>query len=304
MDADQTPAPAPAPAPAARATCSPRPTSLATTVAEEEDRFRFTPVALRKVPRLWERKPSTPFQARSKSQKVWKRLLTSFRGMGQGQSGREPHDAEDEQLRTEINESTNAGFVRGAKRLRLGADDDALFERGRSFLETKWEMEATMKRRKQATKPDEDMEATKAAAAAAAADAGAVQEPSEADGMGEDGERDMNEVPQADPGSVGSIHPDATEEDSDAAKLEEADTSQETGSGEPDGEDTAAADTKEQEKALIRSALRLSELDGDDAALLNDFLARAQAKREANAALTPRETDTARRRPRPAAPPT
>lgn len=107
---------------------------------------------MRKAPRLWERKPSTPFQARSKSQKVWKRLLTSFSSMRQ--SGREQNDAEDE-LHTEINESANAGFVRGAKRLRLGAgaDDDAVFERGRSFLETKWEMEATMKRREYSSIP-------------------------------------------------------------------------------------------------------------------------------------------------------
>lgn len=70
------------------------------------------------------------------------------------QSGREQNDAEDE-LHTEINESANAGFVRGAKRLRLGAgaDDDAVFERGRSFLETKWEMEATMKRREYSSIP-------------------------------------------------------------------------------------------------------------------------------------------------------
>lgn len=81
-------------------------------------------------------------------------------------------------------------------------------------------------------------------------------------------------------------------------------TTDETSSGELDGQNSAqdqdtaaAADSKgvmaEQEKSLIRSALRLSELDGEDAELLNDFLARAKAKREANAALTPRETDKA-----------
>lgn len=81
-------------------------------------------------------------------------------------------------------------------------------------------------------------------------------------------------------------------------------TTDETSSGEQDGQDStqendtaAAADVKElnaeQEKNLIRSALRLSELDGEDAELLSDFLTRAQAKRAANAALTPRETDKA-----------
>lgn len=43
--------------------------------------------------------------------------------------------------------------------------------------------------------------------------------------------------------------------------------------------------TAAQESSLVRSALRLNSLDGEDAALLSDFLSRAQAKRAANAAM-------------------
>jgi len=68
------------------------------------------------------------------------------------QSGRGQDDAEDEQLTEEINGSANAGVVRGVKRQCLGAGDaeacvDTGAERGRSFLETKWELEATKTRR-------------------------------------------------------------------------------------------------------------------------------------------------------------
>lgn len=45
-----------------------------------------------------------------------------------------------------------------------------------------------------------------------------------------------------------------------------------------------------QETTLVRSALRMNSLDGDDAALLSEFLSRAQAKRAANAAMVSDES--------------
>lgn len=36
-------------------------------------RYAFTPKHNAKIPRAWERKPSTPFAPRNESQKIWKR---------------------------------------------------------------------------------------------------------------------------------------------------------------------------------------------------------------------------------------
>jgi hypothetical protein len=49
--------------------------------------------------------------------------------------------------------------------------------------------------------------------------------------------------------------------------------------------------TATQESTLVRSALRMNSLDGEDAALLSEFLSRAQAKRAANAATIPKDAD-------------
>lgn len=60
---------------------------------------------------------------------------------------------------------------------------------------------------------------------------------------------------------------------------------------EPPEKDTAPAEeivSAEQESTLVRSALR-SSLDGDDAALLNNFLSKAKAKRAAKAAMASQE---------------
>lgn len=50
-------------------------------------------------------------------------------------------------LDTEINGARNGDYVRGVKRRCFGIGDGATQERGRSFLETKWELEITRKRR-------------------------------------------------------------------------------------------------------------------------------------------------------------
>lgn len=46
-----------------------------------------------------------------------------------------------------------------------------------------------------------------------------------------------------------------------------------------------------QEPNLVRSALRMNSLDGEDVALLSEFLSRAQAKRAANAAMMPNKPE-------------
>jgi hypothetical protein len=62
----------------------------------------------------------------------------------------------------------------------------------------------------------------------------------------------------------------------------------------------AAAEVREliakQEPSLVRSALRMNSLDGEDAALLSEFLSRAQAKRAANAAMVSNEEKDARQK--------
>ena len=50
---------------------------------------------------------------------------------------------------TEINGSAKLAALRGVKRLRVGSGtDDVEFRPGRSFLETKWEVEIFVRRRK------------------------------------------------------------------------------------------------------------------------------------------------------------
>ncbi|KAF7589684.1 hypothetical protein BBP40_003976 [Aspergillus hancockii] len=119
----------------------------------QEDRFRFTPVKVQKpAPRIWDRQPSTPFLARPKSRKLWKRFRTSFNSMKALQQLIAPQSDQDEDLYTEINASRNKDYLRGVKRRCLVHDSEdqlqAITSRGRSFLETKWESEATGRRRK------------------------------------------------------------------------------------------------------------------------------------------------------------
>lgn len=55
---------------------------------------------------------------------------------------------EETELDTEINESRSAGLLRGVKRRCLGVEAiENGGERGRSFLETKWESEIGRRRR-------------------------------------------------------------------------------------------------------------------------------------------------------------
>jgi hypothetical protein len=116
----------------------------------DENSFRFTPIkALRALPRLWERKPATPFKAGLK-RKLWKRFQSSFSNMQSLESSTAiDHDA----LQTAINTSKDSSYVRGVKRLCVGPGESAdktnveLSPPMRPFLETKWESEVSRKRR-------------------------------------------------------------------------------------------------------------------------------------------------------------
>ncbi|KAK2804156.1 hypothetical protein FQN50_006698 [Emmonsiellopsis sp. PD_5] len=111
------------------------------------DRFKFTPVAVsKKAPRLWDRKPMTPFNSRSRSHKVWKRFLASTSKDIGGDSDHIP-------FLTEINQSEYRNVLRGVKRQCTATCVSV--ERGRSFLETKWEMEDVgMRQRKYVPRTD------------------------------------------------------------------------------------------------------------------------------------------------------
>lgn len=122
---------------------------------ESEDRIRFTPVkrAADIIPRVWDRKPSTSYLAKSsRPRKVWKRFRTSFNSMKalQQMVDAASKRIEEDDLNTEINSSRNSSLLRGLKRrcLDTGREEDAESGVGgrRSFLETKWESEIQRRR--------------------------------------------------------------------------------------------------------------------------------------------------------------
>lgn len=112
-----------------------------------ESSFSFTPIkALSALPRLWDRKPSTPVRAGDKSRKLWKRIRFPFGGM----------KTETETQSTAITgigaaKNSTSDYQRGVKRRCVDPSDadqeTELEQRGRSFLETKWEMQASRKKR-------------------------------------------------------------------------------------------------------------------------------------------------------------
>ncbi|OGM49090.1 hypothetical protein ABOM_002382 [Aspergillus bombycis] len=332
----------------------------------QDDRFRFTPVKVVKpAPRIWDRQPSTPFLARPKSRKVWKRFRSSFNSMKalqrliSAQSAPDDHD----DLYTEINASRNEDYMRGIKRRCLVHDSEEQVEitvsRGRSFLETKWESEASGKRRKfpayrglvdssepivadsQALRASDNGDSeTSYQNAPDAATSGDENLPDTAENnesmdgspdtptrlaapaayprtlhgleSGMDGTTadikgpDDLSLPQADLPGFSSLEagpPENIEEQENDAVLDATMTDdlqsglcesqtpatvspesvQQIDATEPPPAAPVQNLTAEQESTLVRSALR-SSLDGEDAQLLNNFLSKAKAKREAKAA--------------------
>ncbi|PLB42457.1 uncharacterized protein BDW47DRAFT_121566 [Aspergillus candidus] len=310
----------------------------------EENRIHFTPVkTARSAPRVWDRKPSTSFLARSKSRKVWKRFRTSFNSLKMLEQMVAAEDAVDDEPQLEINGARNAEFLRGVKRRFLlleNSDQDRNSTEqthGRSFLETKWESEATGRKHKLPASGS-DLVVKSDAMAVHGSPTGAISEDITPHGTtqptdtskgtgpvqaGVDESESVSPPPEAptDANSVAAypsmlhgesscLHSgvedestdlkthglidqpgtDLVEQDGDAALAA-------TMTNDPSGDHEVAVDVPpspapgapvqdlpaELESTLVRSALR-SSLDGEDAQLLNNFLFKAKAKREAKAA--------------------
>ncbi|KAJ5393545.1 uncharacterized protein N7487_011186 [Penicillium crustosum] len=245
-----------------------------------ESSFSFTPIkALSALPRLWDRKPSTPVRAGDKTRKLWKRIRFPFTSM----------NTATESQTSGIGASKTSDYQRGVKRQCVDpADADHETEaeqRGRSFLETKWEMQASRKRRKL---PEfnfniHDDNSQEVFGFTANKTEGTLN-----DVVG-DVATNASPQPLSDMWKTSKtpVYNDAMATDFNIT----GSTQDAPGAIDSAGEDKANAMsttesvqdlTQEQEIKLVRSALR-SSLDGEDAELLNDFLSRANAKRAAKA---------------------
>ncbi|KAJ5183581.1 hypothetical protein N7492_001197 [Penicillium capsulatum] len=266
--------------------------------------FSFTPIkALRSLPRLWERKPSTPFRAGAKSRKLWKRVRSSLGGMKSLESS---NLLESDALQSTINASRDSSYIRGVKRqcVAPGHSEEGAGEiqPGRSFLETKWESEGMRKKRKMRDGPveiyDENLPADSSVPVGRPGnDVGGLKTSTNLD---MDGDLAMTSSPVPLPSkarifeddmhlenskSFGDAHGVQSEEprpmDQQRAMINDAAQNE---SGQASTTPVVRDLTQEQEGTLVRSALR-SSLDGEDTALLNTFLSKAQAKRAAKAVM-------------------
>ncbi|KXG52975.1 uncharacterized protein PGRI_000250 [Penicillium griseofulvum] len=269
--------------------------SSSSTNPPTESSFSFTPIkALSALPRLWDRKPSTPVRAGDKTRKLWKRIRFPFTGMNtatQGQTG--------------IGASKNSDYQRGVKRQCV--DPTAAYQeteaeqRGRSFLETKWEMQASRKRRKL---PEFNFNIHEDGSHEVFGFSAKQPEGTLKDVVGDVAThaslqplRDLQETSKTPVyHDAMATDPDLTATDGKAVQdLQSRSSSQDApavfdNAGEDKATLVSNTDsvqdlTQEQEIKLVRSALR-SSLDGEDADLLNDFLFRANAKRAAKATQT------------------
>ncbi|KAJ5597680.1 hypothetical protein N7537_007764 [Penicillium hordei] len=271
----------------------PSPQACSSANPPAESSFSFTPIkALSALPRLWDRKPSTPVRAGDKSRKLWKRIRFPFTSMSTAA----------ESQASGISASKNSDYQRGVKRQCVDpADADQETEaeqRGRSFLETKWEMQASRKRRKlpefNFNIHDEGSQGVFGFTA--------NQPEGTLNNVVGDVATNASPQPLSDmwKNSKTPVYNDAMATDlnisaSDANTVQDL-QSRPSSQGVPSAIDSAGVDmatavsttesvqdlTQEQEIKLVRSALR-SSLDGEDAELLNDFLSRANAKRAAKA---------------------
>ncbi|KAL4958420.1 hypothetical protein BDW69DRAFT_179625 [Aspergillus filifer] len=319
-----------------------------------ETEIHFTPVKTSNAPRVWDRKPSTSYLARSKPRKVWKRFRSSFNSMKALQQLIAPDASglKESELLLEINTSRNTEYCRGIKRqclavhIRAEEDDSAgnSTGRSRSFLETKWESEVSRKRRKLPTtthmdehmiaddpqdeEDDEMAEIGDAPGGTTSIGNRTMQDPEETDESptptpalseteaaypdvlsGEAADlpnepcgviANIKSLDGADQDEVGCLTSTDAEDSATAIDHDEAldvaavadqqvrsDIATLTTSAEGSGTMAVPVEpvelTAEQESTLVRSALR-SSLDGEDTALLNNFLSKAKAKREAKAA--------------------
>ncbi|KAJ5983425.1 hypothetical protein N7481_005524 [Penicillium waksmanii] len=273
----------------------------------DDNSFRFTPIkAIRALPRLWERKPATPFKGGLKPRKLWKRFQTSFSNMQTLQDT--TAIIESDALQTAINTSQDSNYVRGTKRMRVGSEETQNHteapQAGRSFFETKWDSEAARKKRKlpdslfdifdekkqntplfagsQFDGPAENTSANEIgkhlenvnmdfATATSSRPLEMLQGPSRTPVYQDDAHAESSEPSGSESmAAVGEASSLAAEEQS-ADVVEDLQSEKNSRSG---------TDTHQG----LRSALR-SSLDGEDAELLNDFLSKAKAKRAAKATL-------------------
>ncbi|KAI2794797.1 hypothetical protein POX_a01398 [Penicillium oxalicum] len=272
-----------------------------------ETSFRFTPVkALRAIPRLWERKPATPFQTGVK-RKLWKRFQTSFSSMQTvDSSAAKDQDA----LQAAINTSKDAAYVRGVKRLCVATDDvtetnnEGLSLFKTPFLETKWDSEASRKRRKLPESSFEVYQESTASTTQISNIESSQEQHDYVDAGGKLAVKAASPVLFKAPRSPAntSIFREMTTLNSSAETLAQIDSSSteakdcaertaEENDAPKENTDVAPTPTKivrgptqAQKVSLVRSALR-STLSGEDAMLLDEFLSKAQAKREAKAAV-------------------
>jgi hypothetical protein len=83
---------------------------------------------------------------------VWKRFLVNVSGDVGIHDDILGSQNDHDHFLTEINGSAKLTALRGVKRLRVASGtDDVEFRPGRSFLETKWEMETLVRRRKKSS---------------------------------------------------------------------------------------------------------------------------------------------------------
>ncbi|EED24231.1 conserved hypothetical protein [Talaromyces stipitatus ATCC 10500] len=256
-------------------------------ITQLTDQIDFAPTAPgKKIPlRSWERQPSTPFLARHKSRKIWKRFRKSMEAI---RSRTAPSTAtsqiEESDFANEISQSANAAYLRAVKRQRVLAHMQT--ERGGSFLETKWELEIGKRKRKLVGRP-EDQQLV----------ANGQEDENEADG--DNLAQSLDEFSQpvgltaaADAEENNTSDDDDT--DRSAVISEIVDLAIDAQGGQ------VSAEVREliakQEPSLVRSALRMNSLDGEDVALLSEFLSRAQAKRAANAVMASCEESEARQK--------
>lgn len=218
-----------------------------------------------------------------------------------------PSRVEESELLHEISQSANVAYIRAVKRQRLREtsphDQDTQTGRGLSFLETKWELE-TGKRRREPL--DNDMQTvsdrlliTRLGKLITLTQDFAEEVRLIATGQHLENEAECDQVQRSLEEISGSVAPQtaacavesSTSEDDDADRSavisEIVDLANDAQGSE------VAAEVRQliakQEPNLVRSALRLNSLDGDDAAILSEFLSRAQAKRAANAAMASSE---------------
>ncbi|KAA8648658.1 hypothetical protein EYZ11_010815 [Aspergillus tanneri] len=319
----------------------------------QEEKFRFTPVKLTlEVPRVWDRKLSTPFLTRPRSRKVWKRFRSSFNSMKTLQQMiATTQNCVEHDFSTEINSSRTAACLRGIKRrcFTLGENSDEPSSlvggksRGRSFLETKWETDASGRRRKLpaiyglvdksepmtmghqrlelaqselvdgefsrdtstsvAQMPVEQDESVTSNALALPVtyprslhgqsswpsseeventlnikELGDIHSPQIQDAGGDTGDTaTTTTLPHDGDAVLDAIMTEDRHELSSTEKHTDGQIATACATA------TVQKLTAEQESTLVRSALR-SSLDGEDTALLNSFLSKAKAKREAKAA--------------------